>query len=662
MNIPHSIFTVPQNRSTIQASASGPKRIESSLRRSSTPENYLAPERSTSAASKTLTAETRKAGQSDATSETLKTLNNWIWKSGSLSEQDHHLQQRNRSASISNVPKSEAVNHNPIVHGIKRPLPPEFLKPIPPFKGNTRKKPRGVFIRPRHTLDPSTFPKGPSASDLQPPSPLFFSNSRRARPPLPPRFSSSEAGVTMLNKAGMEEGSKIRTVKMARGVMSLGSTPPRAASTPSGRIPVERSSLSMSRGLTPDDREASSDSQGLGQIGVEEFLELDDRPTFIIDLADQANYKPGPIRLVYVNLCLRGYPGLMSLIAGNATEESPGLAATTTFPEFKAWATSFVKNNESLDVCLPSFLFAGINWTCSTLRKRFRIINGSPSHGPSSVSSNSHSIGTPVVSSFANILSSSFLKIDEGSTRSTLDQPTDYFGDAQAPVSSSTAIQGSGEVIPTVEMSDSRKVTQNGDLTSNGMFNVAPHPKASGPSEPSSPLGTRYHEAILGAATASRVDPFESPTIVDQGFFDWTRLPVTPALPRHIQFARSIDWASTSLGSIETWPTALRGMCNLIMASPHPAAMYWGDDLIAIYNEPYILLAGQKHPALMGQSYRVAWSEIWDAVKDVFANAKLTGQATMKDDDCLFMRRSGFLEETYFSWFVECKDTLSMMR
>ncbi|KAI1527835.1 BaeS Signal transduction histidine kinase [Pyrenophora tritici-repentis] len=136
------------------------------------------------------------------------------------------------------------------------------------------------------------------------------------------------------------------------------------------------------------------------------------------------------------------------------------------------------------------------------------------------------------------------------------------------------------------------------------------------------------------------------------GFFDWTRLAVSPSLPRHIQFARSIDWASTPLGPIEYWSNDLRAMCNLIMASPHPAAMYWGEELVAIYNEAYIGLAGQKHPALMGQSYKVAWAEIWDEVKGVFANARLTGQATMKDDDCLFMKRNGFLEETYFSWSI----------
>jgi PAS domain S-box-containing protein len=54
----------------------------------------------------------------------------------------------------------------------------------------------------------------------------------------------------------------------------------------------------------------------------------------------------------------------------------------------------------------------------------------------------------------------------------------------------------------------------------------------------------------------------------------------------------------------------------------------------------------------MGQSYKLAWAEIWDDVKDVFNNARLTGQATMKDDDCLFMKRNGFLEETYFSWSI----------
>jgi PAS domain-containing protein len=134
--------------------------------------------------------------------------------------------------------------------------------------------------------------------------------------------------------------------------------------------------------------------------------------------------------------------------------------------------------------------------------------------------------------------------------------------------------------------------------------------------------------------------------------FDWTRLPMSAALPRHIQFARSIDWAATPLGPIEEWGFDLRAMCNLIMGSPHPAAMYWGPEYIALYNEAYVMLAGNKHPKLMGQSYKDAWKEIWPEIEDIFAGAMESGQATMKDDDRLFIFRNGFQEETYFSWSI----------
>jgi hypothetical protein len=36
----------------------------------------------------------------------------------------------------------------------------------------------------------------------------------------------------------------------------------------------------------------------------------------------------------------------------------------------------------------------------------------------------------------------------------------------------------------------------------------------------------------------------------------------------------------------------------------------------------------------------------------VFTSAKESGQSTMKDDDCLFLRRNGFPEESYFSWSI----------
>ncbi|CAK7242601.1 MAG: hypothetical protein STHCBS139747_004097 [Sporothrix thermara] len=134
--------------------------------------------------------------------------------------------------------------------------------------------------------------------------------------------------------------------------------------------------------------------------------------------------------------------------------------------------------------------------------------------------------------------------------------------------------------------------------------------------------------------------------------FDWTRIAISDDMPAHIRFARSVNWAATPLGPIEQWCGDLRTIANLVMGSPHPAAMYWGPKYTAIYNEAYTALAGQKHPQLMGSDYPDSWSEIWDALEPTFHSAWNAGQAVLKQDDRLFLQRNGFLEETYFNWSI----------
>lgn len=201
-------------------------------------------------------------------------------------------------------------------------------------------------------------------------------------------------------------------------------------------------------------------------------------------------------------------------------------------------------------------------------------------------------------------------------------EPTDYFGNAAL---------ASGELV--LPAPDDNEVAPSIEASEAPPLDILNGRKSKSDSDVSDILESNpsvLNECVLRAATAGDVDDFHSPERQGAGFFDWTRLPDSADLPHHVQFARSIDWASTSLGPMETWSPDLRQMSNLIMASPHPAAMYWGNDLIAIYNEAYVLLAGQKHPRLMGQPYSEAWAEIWDEVKDVFTTARTTGEATMK--------------------------------
>ncbi len=454
----------------------------------------------------------------------------------------------------------------------------------------------------------------------------------------------------MLGKVSKEDGGGVRTLKLARGSMSVGSpSRPSGQRTPSGSVRTFLSHSSKSK--SPESGDKADGLSSLDQAGVLELLEQDERPTFVLDLADQVNYEPGPLKVTFANASLRASGPILDLITGRAGQESPGLTATMVFSDFKAWSMSYVKDHESLEVALPSFFYAGHTWTSASLRKRFRVIKASPASSKANLSSHSPSMGFPSSSSFGGKENDSFAA---GKVGSIEEEPQDYFGNADA-VLSTEEQRTSMETRQAKGRSEdgSQKGPKNG-----GRFEYGERTPSQGSwagMGAGSPLGSRSSEAIYRAASAGDIDHLQIYPQTEPGFFDWTRLPNSPALPRHIQFARSIDWASTPLGPIEHWPAELRSMCNLIMASPHPAAMYWGPELTAIYNEAYILLAGQKHPRLMGQSYREAWAEIWDSIEEVFRVAATTGQATMKDDDCLFIQRAfdeGRLEETYFSWSI----------
>ena len=477
------------------------------------------------------------------------------------------------------------------------------------------KRPRLGLLNARLTLKPESLLQGLQPKvPVSPLSPLFFSNTHHERPVLP-RFSSAEAAATMLNKA-REESRGVTTLKLARGSISNAVSPQRSAPMPSGG-----GWASMERTQTPGSPTVRkmSGAQILGNVGIVELLEQDERPTFIIDVANTANFTAGaPLQIIFTNASLRASETILEMILGKMDLEALGIAVTNEFPEFKAWALSFVKNNESLDICLPSFVFGGITWTCSTLRKRLRIISGTVSGIPMT-----GSLSSTGALSNSSILSERNRGRQLGFTKSPLamestEEPSDYFG-----VTASVETQETNTNIATSVTS--LKISDN---------NTSPR------------------QAMLASQSETVTKELMRIRYPDTPCFDWTRLPVTAALPRHVQFARSIDWAKTPLGPIEDWTFDLRAMCNLIMGSPHPAAMYWGSEFTAIYNEAYILLAGQKHPELMGQSYKNAWSEIWDDISDVFTNAIESGQATMKDDDCLFVKRNGFLEESYFSWSI----------
>ncbi|WP_435442946.1 PAS domain-containing protein [Variovorax sp. GB4P3] len=111
---------------------------------------------------------------------------------------------------------------------------------------------------------------------------------------------------------------------------------------------------------------------------------------------------------------------------------------------------------------------------------------------------------------------------------------------------------------------------------------------------------------------------------------------------------RAFDWASSAAGPIDTWPSALKISIDNMLSSAFPACIFWGADFIAIYNDGYRGMLGDK-PEALGQPMRVTWSEAWAELRPI-AERAMQGEATFIEDFLVRVDRRGFLEDAFFTF------------
>ena len=90
---------------------------------------------------------------------------------------------------------------------------------------------------------------------------------------------------------------------------------------------------------------------------------------------------------------------------------------------------------------------------------------------------------------------------------------------------------------------------------------------------------------------------------------------------------RSLDWSRTPLGPVAEWPQSLRSAVSILLPSKAQIVLFWGPDLVALYNDAYRPVFGAKHPAALGQPARECWREVWDVLEPLFEGVMRTGEA-----------------------------------
>lgn len=113
---------------------------------------------------------------------------------------------------------------------------------------------------------------------------------------------------------------------------------------------------------------------------------------------------------------------------------------------------------------------------------------------------------------------------------------------------------------------------------------------------------------------------------------------------------RNTDWAATPLGPISRWPDELTAAVRTVLPSRIPMLLWWGPDLIQVYNEPFTAMLGRKHPRSMGQPAMECWSEIWDIIGPMAQSVLDGNDPTYSENLLLFLDRHGYVEETYWTF------------
>jgi len=113
---------------------------------------------------------------------------------------------------------------------------------------------------------------------------------------------------------------------------------------------------------------------------------------------------------------------------------------------------------------------------------------------------------------------------------------------------------------------------------------------------------------------------------------------------------RAFDWAATSLGPVARWPESLKTCVRIILTSRQPMFVWWGEELINLYNDAYRSIVGGKHPGALGQPASVVWREIWDQVRPRAERAMRGNEGTYDEALLLIMERHGYQEETYYTF------------
>ena len=114
------------------------------------------------------------------------------------------------------------------------------------------------------------------------------------------------------------------------------------------------------------------------------------------------------------------------------------------------------------------------------------------------------------------------------------------------------------------------------------------------------------------------------------------------------RYFTGLNWDTTALGPPSRWSLSLRLYTQMVLADPRSSIIYWGTDRVAIYNESFVPLCGDRHSVFLGSKFRDTWPEFEETFEKMFQKIDTATTGFVIDEWEVFIKRNGYLEETWW--------------
>ncbi len=115
------------------------------------------------------------------------------------------------------------------------------------------------------------------------------------------------------------------------------------------------------------------------------------------------------------------------------------------------------------------------------------------------------------------------------------------------------------------------------------------------------------------------------------------------------ELLRHPAFEAVGLGPPESWPASLKHIAEMVLNSRQPKFVAWGPDLAFLYNDAYVPVFPERHPAALGRPFREVWADIWEQFSPIVAST-LSGSPQLFKELRIPMRRDGRTEDTWFTF------------